>query len=150
MWMCAAIISSGVAKSAFVVLHVEDDAQLGASVAALLRAQGCEVLTATDGPSALERLARTGVTPDVLIMDFNLEGEMDGADVAQEICRCVGHVVPTIFLSGELANAAMPWLPGAPLLFIAKPVDPEILVAVVESFAALGRFMRSPGRSHAA
>ena len=74
-------------------------------------------------------------------MDFNLPGEMDGADVVQEICRSLGHVVPTIFLSGELANAAMPWLPGAPLLFMAKPADAEILLKVVESFAALGRFM---------
>jgi two-component system, chemotaxis family, CheB/CheR fusion protein len=130
--------------------RVEDDVQLGASVAALLRAQGCEALTATDGPSALERLARSSAPPDVLIMDFKLPGEMDGADVAQEICRCLRHVVPTIFLSGELSNAAMPWLPGAPLLFIAKPVDPEILVGVVETFAALGRFMRSRGRRHAA
>jgi two-component system, chemotaxis family, CheB/CheR fusion protein len=131
------------AQSPLVVLHVEDDEQLGASVAAFLRAEGHEALTARDGPSALERIVQSRAAPDVLIMDFNLPGEMDGADVTQEICRLLGHVVPTIFLSGELSNAAMPWLPGAPLLFVAKPVDPEILLKVVESFAALGRFIRS-------
>jgi two-component system, chemotaxis family, CheB/CheR fusion protein len=129
----------------FVVLHVEDDEQLGANVAALLRAQGYEALTATDGCSALEQISRCKAAPDVLIMDFKLPGEMDGADVAQEICRCLGHVVPTILLSGELSNAAMPWLPGAPLLFVAKPVDPEILIKIVESFAVLGRCLRSRG-----
>ena len=130
---------SGAVDRPFVVLHVEDDEQLAANVAALLRAQGHVPLKATDGTAALALLGRAA--PDVLIMDFNLPGEMDGADVVQEICRSLGHVVPTIFLSGELANAAMPWLPGAPLLFVAKPVDPEILLKVVESFAALGRFM---------
>jgi two-component system, chemotaxis family, CheB/CheR fusion protein len=132
---------SGAADTPVVVLHVEDDEQLGANVAALLQAQGYVPLTARDGPSAFALLARCGAPPDVLIMDFNLPGEMDGADVAQEICRSLGHVVPTIFLSGELANAALPWLPGAPLLFAAKPADPEILLEVVGSFAALGRFI---------
>jgi len=130
-------------ERSFLVLHVEDDEELGARVAALLRAQGLAALTAIDGPSALARIAHSEDVPDVLIIDFNLPGEMNGADVAQEICRCLGHVVPTIFLSAELSNAEMPWLPGAPLLFVAKPVDAELLVKVVESFAALGRFIRS-------
>ena len=135
--------STMTAVQQFVVLHVDDDLQLGASVAAFLRAQGLEVLTATDGTSALERVACGKPAPDVLILDFNLHGEMDGTDVAQEVCHSLGHVVPTIFLSGELANAGMPWLPGAPLLFIAKPLDPEVLLKVVESFATLGRFLTS-------
>jgi len=137
-------------ESPLTVLHVEDDEQLGASVATLLRAQGHRPLTATDGPTAFACIADGGPTPDVLIMDFNLPGEMDGADVAQEICHRAGHVVPTIFLSGELANAAMPWLPGTPLLFIAKPVDPEVLLKVVESFGSLGRFIRSRQPLHGA
>lgn len=130
-------------QQAFVVLHVEDDVELGASVARLLRAHRFEALTATDGASALERIAHCDAPPDVLIMDVNLPGEMDGADVAQEICHTVGHAVPTIFLSGELSNVGMPWLPGAPLLFVAKPVDAEVLMKVVDSFAGLGRFIRA-------
>lgn len=124
------------------VLHVEDDEELAASVARLLRAEGFEALTAADGASALARIAH-GRAPDVLIMDVNLPGEMDGADVAQEVCHALGHVVPTIFLSGELSNVGLPWLPGAPLLFAAKPIDADVLVKVVESFAEIGRFIRA-------
>jgi len=129
------------AHAPFVVLHVEDDEPLAASVAMLLRTQGFEALTATDAANALERVAHGRCAPDVLIMDSNLHGDLDGADVAEEICHSLGHVLPTIFLSGELANAGMPWLPGAPLLYIAKPVDPEVLLKVVEAFAVLGRFL---------
>jgi DNA-binding response OmpR family regulator len=139
-------IGSETSPRPFVVLHVEDDAALGASVAMLLRAAGLEALTATDGAGALAQLAHARAPPDVLIMDFNLHDDIDGADVAQELCHAIGHVVPTIFLSGELANAGMPWLPGAPLLFIAKPADPEGLLRAVESFAALGRFLTA--RAH--
>ncbi|HUL47768.1 MAG TPA: response regulator [Steroidobacteraceae bacterium] len=130
-------------QQAFVVLHVEDDAALAASVARLLRAEGYEALTAIDGANALEQIARGTKPPDVLIMDVNLPGEMDGADVAQEICHALGHVVPTIFLSGQLSNVGLPWLPGAPLLFVAKPIDADVLVKVVDSFARLGRFIRA-------
>ena len=130
-------------QQAFVVLHVEDDAALAASVAGLLRAEGYEALTAIDGANALEQIARGTKPPDVLIMDVNLPGEMDGADVAQEICHALGHVVPTIFLSGQLSNVGLPWLPGAPLLFVAKPIDADVLVKVVDSFARLGRFIRA-------
>jgi len=137
-------------KRPVTVLHVEDDAKLAASMAALLHTAGCVVLTATDGTSALALLAQPGVDPDVLLMDFHLPGEMDGADVAQEVCRVLGRVVPTVFLSGDLSNLTLPWLPGTPLLFAAKPVDPVILLKVIESFALLGRFMRSWRRRGAA
>lgn len=139
----AFLMSSPTDSGVFVVLHVEDDVQLAASVARLLRAEGLEALTATDGAGALGLLAAGAAVPDVLIMDVDLPGEMDGADAAQEICHAVGHVLPTIFLSGELSSVGLPWLPGAPLLFVAKPVDPEVLLEVVESFARLGRFMRA-------
>ena len=130
----------------YVVLHVEDDEDLSASLATLLRVEGFEPITAADGAIALARVADAASPPDILIMDLDLHSDMDGTDVAEELCRAIGHVVPTIFLSGELANAGLPWMPGAPLLFIAKPVDPEVLLKAVESFAALGRFLTS--RAH--
>ena len=125
-----------------VVMHVEDDAAVATAVATLLRGEGYETLSARDGPQALAMLAGERPPPDVLILDCNLPGGMDGADVAQEICHTLGHVVPAIFLSGELSNATLPWLPGAPLLFASKPLDPEILLATVAAFAALGRVIR--------
>ena len=128
------------------VLHVEDDEHVADSVATLLRAQGYRCLVAYDGAGALAQIARCDEEPDVLILDFSLPGEMDGADVAQEICRVLGHVVPTIFVSGRLSDVSLPWLPGAPLLFAAKPLDPEVLVRVVAAFTAIGRFIRSRPR----
>lgn len=128
------------------VLHVEDDKHVADSVATLLRAQGYRCLVAYDGLGALEQIARCKDEPDVLVLDFSLPGEMDGADVAQEVCRVLGHVVPTIFVSGRLSDASLPWLPGAPLFLAAKPFDPEVLLRVVAGFAAIGRFIRSRPR----
>jgi hypothetical protein len=41
------------------------------------------------------------------------------------------------------AASCRTWLPGAPLLFAAKPIDADVLVKVVESFAEIGRFIRA-------
>ncbi len=109
----------------------------------LLRTSGFEVFTAPDGPAALAWVSRHPSGPDVLIVDFVVPGDMDGAEVAQTLCRSLGHVVPTILLSGQLRTASLPWLPGAPLFCAHKPVDAETLVKVVETFAVLGRFIRA-------
>ncbi len=104
------------------------------------------MVSAIDGSSAVALVQESGVRPDVLIIDYALPGDMDGADAAQTICGALGHVVPTIVLSGELANAAVPWLPGAPLFCVWKPVDSHVLLTVVGTFATLGTLLRTCGR----
>ena len=124
------------------VLHVEDDAAVRASVAALLKTEGHAVHSVVDGESAVELVQRQCLQPDVLIIDFNLPGDMDGAETAEAICGAVGHSIPMLLLTGELTQAGLPWLPGVPLFCASKPMDPDLLLRVVESFAALGRFAR--------
>ncbi|MCU0758431.1 MAG: response regulator [Steroidobacteraceae bacterium] len=121
------------------VLHVEDDAAVAGSVALLLRRAGFEVDNAPDGEAALRRIVDEGLRPDVLIVDFALAGEMDGCDTAEAICRALGGPRPTIVLSGVLSDAALPWLPGAPLWPMPKTVCPEELVRAVELFCSLQR-----------
>jgi signal transduction histidine kinase len=65
------------------VLVVDDNLDNAASLAVLLTALGQEVLTAHDGPAALE-LARRH-TPQVVLLDIGLPG-MDGYEVARR-CR---------------------------------------------------------------
>ncbi len=125
-----------------VVLHVEDDKALAESVRALLKAHGYEVLMAEDGTAAIGWLAR-GACPDLLIVDFNLPGEMDGVEVAEAVRQLSGQAVPTIILSGQLPNSSAPWLPGTPIFPVPKPVDPEILLGVIDAFVTLGRFIRA-------
>ncbi len=81
--------------------------------------------------------------PDVLIADFVLPGDMDGADVVQAICSHLRLPIPTILLSGQLASAGLPWLPGVPMLCAPKPFDSELLLEVVQTFAELGRFLNA-------
>lgn len=129
-----------------VVLHIEDDDIVCQSVGSLLSSEGYRAISALDGPSAVELVKTSGIRPDVIIADYALPGEMDGTEAVQAICGALGYVVPTIVLSGELANAAVPWIPGAPLFCVWKPIDPQILLMVVGTFATLGRFLRARSR----
>jgi len=125
------------------VLHVEDDEAVGRSVAMLLRAAGCISKAVASGEEALAWINQRTHDPDVLIVDFELPGELQGSDVAQEIFRVLGRPIPTIMLSGHLTEITPPWMPGAPLLCVWKPVQPDILTKAVEVFATFGRFVLS-------
>lgn len=130
------------------VLYVEDDRPLADSTAMLLKAAGHNVMTAEDGDAALAWLRASELHPDILIVDFNLPGSMDGTEVAEAACRAIGYCVPTIILSGNLPNAEVPWMPGVPVLPMAKPVDPELLCKAVQTFMDFGRFARGVHTSH--
>jgi DNA-binding response OmpR family regulator len=131
------------------VLHVEDDADLARSVSLLLRAGGYRAITAHTAEDALDLIGRQGLRPDILIIDFNLSGSMDGAELAEEACRMMGHCVPTILLSGQLANSEVPWMPGVPVLPLSKPADPEVLLKAIETFSEFERFSATRRRAHA-
>lgn len=123
------------------VLYVEDDRPLADSTALLLKAAGYRVVTAEDGDVALAWIHDSELRPDVLLVDFNLPGSMDGTEVAEAACREMGYCVPTIILSGNLPNAEVPWMPGVPVLPMAKPVEPELLCKAVETFMDFGRYV---------
>jgi DNA-binding response OmpR family regulator len=95
---------------------------------------------------ALAWINRRARDPDVLIVDFELDGDLNGSDVAQEIFRILGRPIPTIILSGHLTEITLPWMPGAPLLCVWKPIHPDILLKAVEVFAEFGGFVRGRSR----
>ncbi len=121
------------------VLHLEDDLPVAAAVRTLLEAHGYRVLTACSAAEAATLVRGQGASPDALIVDYHLPEEATGTDVAEQIARVLGHPVPTIIWTGDLANAEVPWLPGAPILLASKPIDAEVLVDTLAHFVALNR-----------
>lgn len=112
----------------------------------LLRTAGCTSETVCSGEEALAWINHRTHDPDVLIVDSELPGELQGSDVAQEIFRVLGRPIPTIVLSAHLTEIELPWMPGAPLLCVWKPVDPDVLLKAVEVFAKFGGFVHERSR----
>jgi CheY-like chemotaxis protein len=113
------------------ILLVEDEAITALAMNMALENMGyatCEPVAT--GLKALERLPLD--KPDVILMDINLTGDMDGIETAQKV-RALGPT-PIIFISGYSSNEL---LAGAeainPVAIFVKPVRPQELQTAIET-----------------
>ena len=122
------------------VLHVDDDADMRRSTGLLLRSAGFETREAGSGEQALAQAEALRGRLDVLIVDYHLGRGMNGTEVAEDLARLLGHAVPTVILTGDPANAEVPWITDAPVWVARKPLAPDTLLAAhVSKFACRRR-----------
>jgi len=115
------------------VLLVEDNTQTLASLAAVLRHEQYDLLTAPDGPMALE-MAKL-YPPDVVLLDIGLPG-MDGYTVAQELRKQEPQrtfYIAAITGYGSAADKQRAAAAGIDV-HVTKPADPAAIVRLLESF----------------
>ncbi|HYG81413.1 MAG TPA: response regulator transcription factor, partial [Pyrinomonadaceae bacterium] len=102
------------------------------AVAAALRAEGYEVVTARNGREALVRVAES--VPDLIISDIRMPG-MDGYQLAAQLrASSRTALVPVIFLTAkdEAADRIMGFRAGVDA-YITKPFEPDELLAVIQN-----------------
>ncbi|MFZ5803036.1 MAG: response regulator [Candidatus Omnitrophota bacterium] len=117
------------------ILIADDDPVTVALVSGGLLGGGYEVITAKDGPEAMEKAKAS--MPDLIIMDVLMPG-MDGVDVGgvlQEDVRT--HHIPVIYLTG-LAPREESVLEQDldPAMVLNKPVDMPLLLERVRKLIA--------------
>ena len=109
------------------ILLVDDDDALRESLGLLLAAEGYEVVTAGDAPSALARLEEP---VDVVLCDVRMPG-MDGLELLPELIRRLPGapvLLMSAYGSGDLAVEA---LKRGAFDYLAKPFQPaEVLLAI--------------------
>ncbi len=113
------------------VLVVEDDPEVLRALRACLEQAGYEVDEAADGREALER-ARAPHPPEVMVVDLMLP-VMDGWALLAELDADPAlRRVPVVVVSagGELALGSV-----SAAAEVAKPIDPDELVAAVDRVA---------------
>lgn len=121
------------------VLHVDDDEAVRRSTTLLMRSAGYETREAANGEQALAQVDSLRGRLDVLIVDYHLGDALTGTEVAEELARLLGHAVPTVILTGDPANAEVPWLTDAPVWVARKPLAPATLLAALPSLVAFRR-----------
>jgi EAL domain-containing protein (putative c-di-GMP-specific phosphodiesterase class I)/CheY-like chemotaxis protein len=111
------------------VLVIDDDGDLTATVAAVLSANGYDVLTANSGEQGLE-LAFTD-HPHVILLDVTMPG-MDGHQVCRELQFGYTKDIPVVFLTArtELAHMMEANRSGASA-YITKPFQPDHLLRTI-------------------
>jgi CheY-like chemotaxis protein len=121
--------------SAKTVLLVDDDADFVEMNRTLLQERGYVVRVAYSGRQCLEEV--TARRPDLIILDMVMERPSDGFDISRELRNSAyTKAIPLVMITS--VNDSIPfrvepdrtWLPVDTLL--EKPVDPQLLLAVVE------------------
>lgn len=111
------------------VLCVDNDAALLASLEALLRALGCEPLTARSLEEALGR-AHGAPAPDLLLVDYQLDEE-DGFQVIEALDGCWEEVVPAVLITADRRPDVRSQAQELGVGFLQKPVSQDALLAVL-------------------
>jgi len=128
------------------ILHVDDDPDMRRSTALLLRSAGFETREAVTGEQALAQIDTLRGRLDVLIVDYYLGPGMTGTELAEDMARLLGHAVPTVVLTGDPANAEVPWLADAPVWVARKPLSPDTLLAALPSLVDFRRAVAAAAR----
>ncbi|MEQ1603411.1 MAG: response regulator transcription factor [Pyrinomonadaceae bacterium] len=112
------------------LLVVDDEPNLLAAIAAVLRGEGYEVATARNGKDALLQIARS--LPDLIVSDVKMP-IMDGYKLARQL-RSAPHtkLIPIVFLSakGDTDDRIEGFRSGVDI-YLTKPFEPDELTAVV-------------------
>lgn len=119
------------------VLIVEDETIIAMDLQRKIQKMGCEVVgRVSSGELAVEQAFE--LKPDVVMMDINLSGKINGIDAAKFIRQ--QDDIPVIFLSAFLAHEPA-IREGKDLSFamLAKPFDPFELKEVMGRLFKTGR-----------
>ena len=115
------------------VLVVEDDREIRELLVQVLREEGHEVSSSSDGSTALERL-RAGFRPDVILLDLLMPPGICGSEFIAQLRRQEGYsAIPVI-----VTSAASPKLVAYPRAegYLEKPFHLDDLRRAVERVCA--------------
>lgn len=121
------------------ILVIDDEPSIVNLVSSYLKAEGYEVLTASDGPSGLKS-ARV-FRPDLILLDVMLPG-MDGIELLSRLRRESDVYVILLTARTEETDKIVGLTVGADD-YVTKPFSPRELTARVK--AALRRVQSGPG-----
>ncbi|MEW5858385.1 MAG: response regulator [Cyanobacteriota bacterium] len=124
------------------ILAVDDIEDNLSLLEAILREEGYEVDTATNGKSALAKIEAS--LPDLVLMDAMMPG-MDGYEVIRRIRQNKKlPFIPVLLITAyENANAALGLDLGAND-FIRKPIDYDELMARIKASLRMKTMLNSP------
>lgn len=113
------------------VLVVEDEIIVAMDLGERIKAEDYEVVgVASSGTEAIAWARQT--SPEVILMDVQLVGEMDGIEAAKQIAQFCSSTI--IFLTAnserEIRERAGP---AVPFIFLHKPFQDEDLLAALKA-----------------
>jgi len=117
------------------VLFIDDDAAVADSLSLILSTAGLNAVSASDGNEAIARLEE-GFRPDVVLSDFRMPNE-NGLVVVARLRQVLGDDTPAIMMTGDTSLRHIESQNIGNLKVLQKPVDPDVLIALIHEMARL-------------
>jgi len=95
-----------------------------------LRDAGFDVVDAENGPRAVELVRHPPKPFTILVTDFHMPGNMDGAEVAAHV-RAILPGIPVIIISGRPDVMRPSWQTEQGYALLKKPFVPSALLKLV-------------------
>src|SRR5467141_3854561 len=86
---------------------------------------------------ALALAARGALLPDVIIADYNLPGDLTGAEVIARLRESLHREIPAIILTGDISSDTLRKIAHAGCVHLSKPAEPETLTQQIQGFLAV-------------
>jgi Na+/proline symporter/signal transduction histidine kinase len=127
------------------VLCVDNDPTVLVAMRTLLQGWSCEVITARDVLSACHEIDQRGAVPDIVLMDYHLEGDVTGLEALGTLAAHLGRHVPAIIITANYTEAVRQAADTLGYRILNKPVRPGALRALMAQM--LSRETPEPVRS---
>lgn len=120
-----AMAAPTVAERALTVLCLDNDATILDGLSALLGGWGHRVLVATDASAAMDAAAT--VPPDIVLLDYHLDGGRNGLDFLDDLRQKAGCDVRALVVTGDRGEAVRKAARARGCEVLSKPVKPAAL-----------------------
>lgn len=114
------------------VLIVDDDPDLLDLLDQLLTGEGHETTTASDAKTAMAMIVDKSVTPDVMLVDYNLPGGVNGVQLATMAKEMLGRAVPVAILTGDISTTTLSEVAAQNYVQLNKPVKLDVLKQMIQ------------------
>jgi two-component system CheB/CheR fusion protein len=115
-----------------VIMVVEDDPDVRALLELLLKGEGHQVVTASDGIAALALASRGTIRPDLILADYNLPNGLNGLQLAAALREKLYRRIPVIILTGDISTGTLRDIKLQNCVQLNKPVKSQELTQVIQ------------------
>jgi signal transduction histidine kinase len=109
------------------VLVLDDDKAVLAAMEGLLERWGCAVIQASSLEEAREQLKATVSPPELLIVDYRLQGRASGLEAVAILQKALQRYVPALVITGDTAPDRLREAEASGYPLLHKPVQPAKL-----------------------
>ena len=118
--------------SSVCVLLIEDDKEVLKATQQLLVSWGCKVYLGSQLDDALRIIEEPDITiPNIIIADNRLPGGATGTEVSTKVQLILGQAIPTLIITGDVAEDNIREIADQGYRVLTKPVQPAKLRALI-------------------